>query len=106
MKSKKIAIIVLGLTAILSTVQADSLWHDDYTNTVTSTGETKSYPNHERNIPGNALMQVKDRASAEAVWSNQGGRVIEYSGSIDSGKITVIVDFGYIKDTHVYVRDK
>lgn len=84
----------------------DTLWHDDYSNTVTKTGETKSYPNHERNIPGSYIVKVKDRASAEAVWSNQGGKVIDYYGSIDSGKITVIVDFGYIKDTHVYVRDK
>ncbi len=84
----------------------ESLWHDDYSNTVTKTGETKSYPNHERNIPGSYIVKVKDRASAEAVWSNQGGKVIDYYGSIDSGKITVIVDFGYIKDTHVYLRDK
>lgn len=96
----------IPVLATQSSRSNDTLWHDDYSNTVTKTGETKSYPNHERNIPGSYIVKVKDRASAEAVWSNQGGKVIDYYGNIDSGKITVIVDFGHIKDTHVYVRDK
>lgn len=90
----------------VQTSRKEETWHDEYTNTVTKTGVTKSYPDHEKNIPASIVAsRVGDRASAETVWAHQGGKVIDYQGSIASGRITVVVDFGYIVDNHVFVRD-
>lgn len=103
---RNFAIAVCGVLFIGVLPAAAETWNDNYTNTVTSTGETKSYPDHERNIPGDVIASsLKDRDSAEAIWASQGGKVVDYQGSVESGKITVVVDFGYIKDTHEYVRE-
>jgi hypothetical protein len=97
---------VCGVLLIGVLPAAAETWNDNYSNTVTSTGVTTSFPDHEKHIPGDVIAsKMKDKASAEEVWASQGGKVIDYQGSVNSGKIKVVVDFGYIKDTHEYVRE-
>lgn len=98
--------VALTVSGAAQAAKGVETWNDNYTNTVTKTGVTKSYPDHEKHIPGDVITsKMKDLASAEAVWASQGGKVIDYRGSVAEGKITVVVDFGYIKDTHEYVRE-
>ncbi len=101
------AVIAIGaLPAAAQAPKTAPTWSDNYSNTVTATGVTKSYPNHDRNIPEAVIAsRMKDKASAQEVWASQKGKVTSYEGSVASGRITVVVDFGHIKDTHVYVRD-
>jgi hypothetical protein len=93
-----------------TTSASDQLWHDDYSNKVTATGVVTSYPDHERNIPGDVIAsRVGSMASAQAVWATQGGTVTSYAGCGQCGvgsSITVRVNFVYIEDTHIYRRDK
>jgi hypothetical protein len=90
--------------------QRDQRWHDAYSNKVTATGEVKHYPSHETDIPGDVVAsRAGSQAAAGTVWANQDGRVTSYQGCGACGvgsTITIVVDFGYIVDTHVYTRDK
>lgn len=85
-------------------------WHDDYSNRVTATGVVKSYPNHDTGISGDLMAsKMGSLAGAKAMWSGQGGTITEYSGCGACGvgsTVRVIVNFGHIVDTHIYVRDR
>ncbi len=100
------ALVIGALPVAAQSAKGGATWSDNYSNTVTATGVTKSYPNHDKNIPEAVIAsRMKDKASAQEVWASQKGKVTSYEGSVASGRITVVVDFGHIKDTHVYVRD-
>ena len=85
-------------------------WKDDYTNTVVATGVTKAYPDHDTNIPGDVIARkVGTRAAAEEMWKSQNGKVVDYSSTCEApdrcgpnAQIRIVVDFGYIRDTHIY----
>ena len=86
------------------------LWNDNYSNTVVATRATTAYPAHETDIPGDVIATtMRSEADAMDRWGSQGARSARYSGCGACGvgsKITVIVDFGYVVDTHEYVRVK
>jgi hypothetical protein len=87
-------------------------WADDYTNKVVATGVVKAYPNHDTNIPGDVIAKkMGTEAAAAEMWKSQNGKIVSYKstcaapGNCDKNAvITVVVDFGYIVDTHVYKR--
>lgn len=97
-------------TANTAVSTKSQIWYDDYKNEVISTGETKAYPDHERNIPGDVVMaKVGSRATAEQVWTGQGGTLIEYSGCGQcevGSRIRVVVKFKQMIDYHEFVREK
>ncbi len=100
-------VLVIGVTpAVAQTPKSIATWNDDYTNKVTSSGAIKKYCGHEKNIPESVIAtKMKNVETAQSVWAGQNGKVKSVEGSVASGKVTVVVDFGYIEDTHVYVRD-
>ena len=87
-------------------------WKDNYTNMVVATGVVKEYPNHDVDIPGDVIARkVGTRAAAEEMWKSQNGKVTNWNSTCAApdrcapdATITIEVDFGYIKDTHVYSR--
>lgn len=87
-------------------------WKDTYTNKVVATGVTRTYPDHDTNIPGDVIARkVGTQAAAEEMWKSQNGKVTSYKTTCAApdrcapdATITIEVDFGYIKDTHVYSR--
>jgi hypothetical protein len=90
--------------------RSNELWHDNYKNTVTATGVTKEFPNHDGEIPGDVIAtRMGSEQDALKLWGSQGAKSVKYTGCDKcevGSKITVIVDFGYIVDTHEYVRIK
>lgn len=114
MKNKIIVLVAMSvLTATCSFAQSsrsEEIWIDNYKNTVTATGETKEYPKHEGQIPGDIIAsRMGSKEDAMALWGPQGAKSVTYTGCGECGvdsKITVVVDFGYIVDTHEYVRVK
>lgn len=90
--------------------RSDEIWHDNYKNTVTSTGVTKEFPKHDGEISGDVITSRMGSAKdAMELWGPQGAKNVNYTGCGSCGvgsKITVVVDFGYIVDTHEYVRVK
>jgi hypothetical protein len=99
-------LLMLGALAATAQTKKAVTWHDDYTNTVTATNVSKNYPEHEKNIPESVIAEkMKTMESAQTVWASQNGKVRTHVGNVAAGKITVVVDFGYIVDTHEYVRD-
>ena len=101
------AVFAIGaLPAAAQGPKSGVTWRDNYTNTVKATGVTKAYPDHDCNIPQAVMAtRMKDKAAAQEVWASQKGNVLTHTGNVASGKITVVVDFGHIVDTHVYVRN-
>ena len=98
------ALAIGALPAAAQGPKSGVTWRDNYTNTVN--GVTKSYPDHDCNIPQAVMAaRMKDKAAAQEVWASQKGNVLTHTGNVASGKITVVVDFGHIVDTHVYVRN-
>jgi hypothetical protein len=71
---------------------------------------TKEFPNHDGEISGDVIAtRVGSEKDAMALWGRQGAKSFQYSGCGACGvgsTITVVVDFGYIIDTHEYVRVK
>jgi hypothetical protein len=99
-----------GATSQRGAPHSAELWNDNYSNTVVATRATTAYPAHETDIPGDVIATtMRSQADAMDRWGSQGARSARYSGCGACGvgsKITVIVDFGYIVDTHEYVRVK
>ena len=100
-------VLVIGaIPAVAQAAKSGATWNDEYTNKVTKTGVVKKYCDHERNIPEDVIAaKMKNIETAQTVWAGQNWKVKSVEGSVASGKVTVVVDFGYIEDTHVYVRD-
>ena len=53
--------------------------------------------------------KVGTRAAAEEMWKSQNGKVVDYSSTCEApdrcgpnAQIKIVVDFGYIRDTHIY----
>lgn len=90
--------------------RSEEVWVDNYSNREVATGRTKSFPAHESNIPGDVMAtKMRSEADAMATWGPQGAKSARYQGCGACGvgsKIVVVVDFGYIVDTHEYVRIK
>ena len=90
--------------------QKDEVWVDNYTNTETATGLTKSIPKRDGAIPGNVIAsRMGSEKDAKALWGPQGAKTIRYTGCGECGvgsKITVVIDFGHMVDKHEYVRIK
>jgi hypothetical protein len=111
----KRSILLLTAVSLLSATssfaqssRSNEIWHDHYTNTVTATGVSKTYENHDGDIPGGVIAsRMGSEKDAMALWGRQGAKSVKYTGCGECGvgsKITVVVDFGYIIDTHVYER--
>ena len=99
------AVLAIGtLPAAAQGPKSGVTWRDNYTNTVN--GVTKAYPDHDCNIPEAVIAaRMKDKPAAQEVWAAQGGNVLTHTGNVESGKITVVVKFSNVTDTHEYVRN-
>jgi len=90
-------------------MRSAEVWHDDM-RTLERSGRSVWFPGHEQNIPGTVLHdRAGSRSAAEGVWTDQGGKVVSYSGCGSCGvgtTITIVVEFKHIIDTHSYIRDK
>lgn len=99
-----------GAASASGAPHSQEIWRDDYTNKVVATGVSKRYPNHEPRIPGDVIARnMGSESDAMALWGPQGAKKVRYSGCGSCGvgsTIRVEVDFGYIVDTHEYVRIK
>lgn len=91
-------------------LRSQEVWRDNYSNKVVSTGVVKSYPDHETSIPGDVVAHdMGSQQAAMSKWGPQGAKTAQYTGCGACGvgsKITVVLDFGYLVDTHEYVRIK
>ncbi len=90
--------------------RSQEIWQDRYSNTVNSTGVTKTYEKHDGDIPGDVMeSRMGSREVAIAMWASQGAKNVQYTGCGTCGVgsvVRVVVDFGYIIDTHEYKRIK
>ena len=99
------AVLAIGaLPAAAQGPKSGVTWRDNYSNTVNKV--TKEYPDHDCNIPEAVMAtRMKDKVAAQEVWAAQRGNVTDYQGSVASGKVIVVVEFGHITDRHEYVRN-
>lgn len=98
------AFMIGALPAAAQSPKSGVTWRDNYTNTVN--GVTKSYPDHDCNIPDAVMAtRMKDKPAAQEVWAAQRGNVTDYEGSVESGRVVVVVKFSNITDRHEYVRN-
>ncbi len=104
-------VFVIGvLPAAAETSRSGEVWHDELTIKEVVSGKVTPYDQHEASIPGDVIAdKMNSRADAQALWGSQGGTVSEYTGCGSCGvgsKITVVVTFSSVIDTHVFKRDK
>jgi hypothetical protein len=85
-------------------------WHDELTIKEVVSGKITPFNGHESNIPGDVIAEkMSSKADAQALWGSQGGTVTEYTGCGECGvgsRITVVVKYNAVIDTHVFKRDK
>lgn len=97
------AFMIGALPAAAQGPKNGATWRDNYTNTVN--GVTKAYPDHDCNIPEAVMAtRMKNKLAAQEVWAAQRGKVTDYKGSVESGRVVVVVEFSNVTDRHEYVR--
>ena|ERR1035437_7831519 len=104
-------VLVFGtLPAVAQSSRSAEMWHDELTIKEVVSGKITPFNGHESNIPGDVIAdKMSSKADAQALWGSQGGTVTEYTGCDDCGvgsRITVVVKYKAVIDTHVFKRDK